>query len=139
MSQKPTPRETKKVPPKEQLRRFYKGSRRRCINGWKKTETFIQEKRNVPVLTPSPSNEHAVQTQGPVVEDIFDNVFTALDVLDTKQNSLNNSLVQNHSKLKIEHRLLEADHIELKKKYNELEERLQKIEEILDNPYYGLI
>ena len=129
------------VSSKEQIRRFYKGTRRRAINSYKhiaKIEEPVQE-----IVVKKPVKQ--TQTE-PGIEEELENLFMSVEYLDSKQNKLNNSLVQNFCNLKIEHRLLESDHIELKEnhnelieKYNKLEERLQKIENRLNDPYYGLI
>ena len=133
MYQTPTRRE--KVSKKEHLRRFYKGTRRRAINSYKYVAKIEEPVKEV-VIVKNPVKQ--TQTD-PSIEEELENLFMSVEHLDTKQNKLNNNLVQTICNLKIEHRLLESDHIDLKQKYNLLEDRLQKIEDQLNNPLYGLI
>ena len=124
-----------KVSKKEHLRRFYKGTRRRAINSYKYIANVEEPIKEV-VIVKNPVKQ--TQTVSGIDEDI-ENLFMSVEHLDSKQNKLNNNLVQTICNLKIEHRLLESDHIDLKQKYNMLEDRLQMLEDRLNNPLYGLI
>ena len=135
-SQNPTKRQPDKVPTKEQFRRFYKGSRRKCINGI----NYIKEKSKKEEEEPEPvkvEQKQQTQTQPGTIE-AFDTIFAAVEFLETNQNKLNNNLVQKHRDLKIKYETLESEHNNLKDNYKNLEERLESLESKFNDPYYGL-